>query len=131
MLESSSLARARMDQLEPMSTPNVSPPTSPVQVDPNVAHWQRQTDLQHLKLLSIFYYVFGGLQAFSGCVGLVYVVMGAAIASAPPPNTGQSGQPPPPMGWIGGGMALVGGCLVLFCALVATLNVMAGVSLGQ
>src|SRR5688572_32934245 len=114
---------ACMDQNEPMPTSNLPlPPTSPAQVDPNAAYWQRQTDLQQLKLLSIFYYIFGGLQAFAGCGGLFYVVAGAVIASAPPPNAAQSGQPPPPMGWIGGGMALLGGCLLLFCVIVATLN---------
>jgi len=56
-------------------------------------------DLQHIKLLSIFYYVVGGLLALFSCFALIYLVMGVVFLAAPPPS---GGGPPPPaaIGWL-------------------------------
>lgn len=56
-------------------------------------------DLQHIKLLSVFYYVVAGLLALFSCFALIYLVMGVAFLAAPPPS---GGGPPPPaaVGWI-------------------------------
>jgi len=54
-------------------------------------------DLQHVKHLSIFYYVVGGLIAFFSCFALIYLFMGVMFLAAPPPPGG--GPPPAAMGW--------------------------------
>ena len=55
-------------------------------------------DLQHLKLLSIFFYVVGGLLALFSCFALIYLLMGVAFVAAPPPSGG-GGPPPAALGW--------------------------------
>ena len=44
---------------------------------------ERIRDEEHLKLLSIFHYVSGGLTAFSGIFPLIYVIMGALVLTLP------------------------------------------------
>jgi hypothetical protein len=44
---------------------------------------QRIRDEEHLKLLSIFHYVSGGITAFSGLFPLIYVIMGALFLTLP------------------------------------------------
>jgi hypothetical protein len=44
---------------------------------------QRIRDEEHLKLLSIFHYVSGGITAFSGLFPLIYVFMGALFMAMP------------------------------------------------
>lgn len=57
-------------------------------------------DAEHLRLLSIFHYVYAGITAFFSCFGLFYVLMGifanSMIANLPAgPNS-----PPPLFGYI-------------------------------
>jgi hypothetical protein len=55
-------------------------------------------DLQYLKLLSICYYIVGGLIALFSCFALFYLLIGIVFVATPPPSW--SGQPPPPaLGW--------------------------------
>jgi hypothetical protein len=54
-------------------------------------------DLQHLKLLSIFHFVIGGLIALVSCFALVYLLLGILFIAAPP--TGGGPPPPPELGW--------------------------------
>jgi len=54
-------------------------------------------DLQHLKLLSVFYYIVGALIAFLSCFALIYLIVGIVFVAAPPPSRG---EPPPALGWI-------------------------------
>ena len=61
-------------------------------------HPQAFQDAEHLRLLSIFYYVLGGITALFGCIFIVYIVMGGVIASGKIPSG--SGPPTPKeMGW--------------------------------
>jgi hypothetical protein len=39
-------------------------------------------DLEHLKLLSIFYYIVGGLACFCGLLWIVYIVAGVILVVA-------------------------------------------------
>ena len=65
---------------------------------------------QHLKLLSIFHYIVGGLTAFFSCFALIHLVLGIVIIVAP--DSLDSGDPPPPfLGWL---FALIGGSIILF-----------------
>jgi hypothetical protein len=70
-------------------------------------------DLQHLKLLSIFYYVVGGMLALVACVPIIHFVIGVMMVAAPNTLSGGRGTPPPPfMGWFfvlfAGGFILLG-----------------------
>jgi hypothetical protein len=49
-------------------------------------------DEEHLRLLSIFHYIAGGFLAFFGCFAIIYIVLGAVIATGKLPT---NGQPPP------------------------------------
>jgi hypothetical protein len=50
-------------------------------------------DSEHLRLLSIFHYIAGGLLAFVGCFAIIYIVLGAVIASGRLPSN--NGAPAP------------------------------------
>ena len=68
-------------------------------------------DAQHLRLLSIFHYVVGGLTALIGCFPLIHVALGLAMIFSPESMGGKQGEQPPAfIGWfftcLGGGMFL-------------------------
>jgi hypothetical protein len=70
---------------------------------------QFSRDEEHLRILSILYYVFGGLGVFGGLFPLIYVALGVAFVSGAmgAPGKGGAGGPPPEIGWIfivGGGV---------------------------
>jgi hypothetical protein len=119
-----------MTQL-PDST-NQAPPTLRGIPDAATAHWQRQTDVSHLKMLSIFYYIFAGLQALGGCIGVFYIFMGLMFSNAPPPSsTLPSSQQGPPPEFFGILFSSLGGCLVLVSLVFATLTVYAAYCLSR
>jgi hypothetical protein len=69
-------------------------------------------DLEHLRLLSIFHYVVGGLAALFACFPCIHLTIGIALVSgAMPAGPGQEG-PPAMVGWffiaIATAMILVG-----------------------
>lgn len=53
-----------------------TPPTQPAAVSPTEA----AADEQHLKLLTLFYYIMSGLSALGVCAGGIYVFMGWFMA---------------------------------------------------
>jgi hypothetical protein len=57
-------------------------------------------DEEQLRLLSIFYFIWGGLSALGILLGLFYVGIGMAMATGaiPPPQGGEA--PPPAVGWM-------------------------------
>jgi hypothetical protein len=74
-----------------------------------------------LRILSILYYVFGGLGVFGGLIPLVYVALGVVLLSVR--QTGPAGSGPPrEIGWlmIGGGSALSLFLLALACCALFT-----------
>jgi hypothetical protein len=79
----------------------------------DVRRGQFSRDEEHLRILSIMYYVFGGLAVFGGLFPLIYVAMGVFIVSGGmgPPGSAGPGAPPPAIGWlliaIGGGFSLL------------------------
>ncbi len=83
-------------------------------------------DTEHLKLLSIFWYVSAGLNSIGGCISLFYIGMGAimlanpeAMASQSNTNPNAANQPPPEaIGWMFVGM---GGCIMLLSLGMAAL----------
>ena len=40
-------------------------------------------DREHLRLLTIFYYIWAGIQSLGGLIGLAFIGVGAFIASSP------------------------------------------------
>lgn len=79
-------------------------------------------DEEHLRLLSIFHYVVGGLTALFACIFLLHLGMGITMLVAPEQFTGGKGPPPPHfVGWMftamGGGLFLLGealaACMIL------------------
>ena len=82
-------------------------------------------DVEHLKILSILYYVWGGLMACISCFGLLYVVIGlvAVIAGAQ-----HQGGPP---AFVGGMFIFIGVAFVLLGGTVGGLTIWAGRCLAQ
>ena len=54
-------------------------------------------DREHLRLLTIFHYIWAGFQSLGGLIGLAFIGVGAFIASSP--QIAQTNNPPPP--WFG------------------------------
>lgn len=58
-------------------------------------------DLDHLKILGIFYYIFAGFSFLFGLVFSVYIVMGTLMVADPSLFTGNGGEAPPEfLGWV-------------------------------
>ncbi|HTU91266.1 MAG TPA: hypothetical protein VMF69_14395 [Gemmataceae bacterium] len=57
-------------------------------------------DLQYIKILSIFYFVVGGLLALFSCFALIYLFMGVMFLNMPPTPGAEVPPPPPEIGWI-------------------------------
>jgi len=79
-------------------------------------------DAEHLKLLSTFHYVLGGVMGFFGCAPIIHVFIGV-LALMGKMQTQGNGQPPPPwFGWvfiIMGSFAIVLGWTLATCLLIA------------
>jgi hypothetical protein len=56
-------------------------------------------DEDHLRLLSIFHYVVGGLAVLFALFPVIYLVLGLIMVFAPDKFTGQGGPPPAFIGW--------------------------------
>ncbi|HEY7313112.1 MAG TPA: hypothetical protein VH643_27435 [Gemmataceae bacterium] len=79
-------------------------------------------DLQHLKLLSIFHYVVGGLMGLTACIPIIHFVIGVMMIVSPSKMAGSGPPPPPALGWFfalfaGGGMVL--GWTAAICMMIA------------
>jgi hypothetical protein len=80
-------------------------------------------DEEHLRLLSIFHYVFGGLVAVGATIPIIHVIIGVVIAVSASFDRGHGGGPPV---WLGLLIAIIGGALVLGGWTVAGLMLYAG-----
>src|SRR5688572_4833978 len=93
--------------------------------------FQRRQDDEHLRLLAIFHYIYGGLIALGSCAFLIYIFMGflfeSAVKSTTMTATSQSSSPPPE----GVGMIIaaigIGGLVIGW--LLAGLTIYAGICL--
>ena len=79
-------------------------------------------DVEHLRLLSIFHYVAGGILGFFSCLPFIHIAMGLFIILAP--ETFDKGEPPPPFfGWM---FVIMGSVFVLAGWTLAILVIVAG-----
>lgn len=61
---------------------------------------ETQSDVEHLSLLRIFWLVMAGLHALGGCIPIIHLVIGIALAKGnvfPPDGRGEA--PPEALGW--------------------------------
>lgn len=69
-------------------------------------------NLQHLKLLSVFHYIVGGLSALFSCMFIIHIVMGVFMLVSPESMTSENQAPPPE--FVGYLFTFIGGFAFLF-----------------
>lgn len=77
---------------------------------------QQAIDEEHLRLLSLFYYISAGLSAFFSLFGMLYLAMGAIVVASMPSLQATGNPPPAAMGWIFVGVGAVFTFLLLLAA---------------
>ncbi|MFH1730283.1 MAG: hypothetical protein ABIF82_01365 [Planctomycetota bacterium] len=85
-------------------------------------------DDEHLRILSICHYVYGGVQAAFACIPLIHVAIGLVMVFA---GVGEGRDECAPLAIIGGLFAVIGAAVVLFGWAVAACVVYAGRCLAQ
>jgi hypothetical protein len=112
-----------------MTTNLNSPEPPPPPMDYETPHnLMVDRDTEHLRILSICWYVASGLALLIGCIPLIYVILGVLFITNPAGFAG--GGPPPPVtvGWF---MAIFGGAATLLFWVGAILGFFAAWSLPQ
>jgi hypothetical protein len=84
---------------------------------------QQILDDEHLRLLSIFYYVKGGISALFVCIPIIHVVLGLLFIIAPQVFGHGNDQRPAFVGWL---LVMLGGFLILFGWTFALLALITG-----
>ena len=84
-------------------------------------------DEEHVRILSIMFYVFGGLGALGGLFPLIYVALGVAFLSGGMGGP-RGGGPPPEMGWF---FIVFGGGISLFIWAMALCTLFTGYNLSR
>ncbi len=84
---------------------------------------QQILDNEHLRLLSIFYYVKGGISALFACIPIIHVVLGLVFILAPQIFGHGNDQPPAFLGWL---FVILGSFLIFLGWTFAALVVIAG-----
>lgn len=87
-------------------------------------------DEQHLRLLSIFYYIVGGLTALIACFPLIHLGLGLAMLFSPEFFSAKAGEQPPPA-FVGGLFICVGGLLFFIGQTLAVSTILSGRFLAQ
>ena len=85
---------------------------------------------EQLRILSIFHYVVGGLYAFFGSFGLIYVATGLFFTFAPAAAMSPHAQPAPPA-FFGLFFVFFGAIFVLIGWTLGVLTVLSGRNIGQ
>jgi len=84
-------------------------------------------DQEHLRLLSIFHYVVGGIGTVFGLFPLIHVTMGILFLCSPHILQGDSGAPAPEL--VGYMFAVIGGCFFVFLEGLAVSVIYSGVQI--
>jgi hypothetical protein len=79
-------------------------------------------DREHLRLLTVFYYIWAGFQSLGGLIGLAFIGVGAFIVSSP--QVAQTNNPPPP--WFGAIFAGLGALVFVAVEGMAALSFFTG-----
>ncbi|MEZ5301686.1 MAG: hypothetical protein R3F11_13695 [Verrucomicrobiales bacterium] len=121
---------------EPPLSPQAPPPPAYHAVPPEQI--QAVKDDEHLRLLSIFHYVWGGLLALFSLFPLIHLVMGIFFLAAPdeifspPPGSGSHSGPPPGFKTMMGTMFVaIPAAIILIGEATAVLTIVAGRRLAQ
>jgi hypothetical protein len=115
----------------PQNAPYGPPPQqgyAPPQGYPQYPGVPTAQDDSNLNTLAICHFIYAGLLALGGLVGVIYVVIGVAIASAALSSSGATGGGAPPAA-IGGIFAMIGGIITLLIWTMAALVLHSGLSL--
>ena len=90
-------------------------------------------DLEHLRLLSIFHYILGGIMACFACIPLIHVAMGLFLMFAPAIMESHSHNPAAnaPPAFLGLFFVILGGLFVLTGWTIAALTIFAGRNLAR
>lgn len=80
-------------------------------------------DEQHLKLLSIFHYIVGGIMALFSLFPIFHLVFGIAMIVSPDMFESGGEGPPTFIGWL---FALIGGTIILIGLVFATCVILSG-----
>jgi hypothetical protein len=97
-------------------------------MDNAASNHQQILDNEHLRLLSIFHYVKGGLSAFFSCFFVVHVVLGLFFILAPHLFGQGKDQPPAFIGWL---FVFLGSFFILLGWTFAALTFIAGRSIAR
>jgi len=88
------------------------PPQPPSGLPPYVQTQERQ-DAEHLKILSICYYVQAGLTALGACVPVIHLVMGIGMLTGSFAGPGASGHDQDSLRMMGGFFVVIAGVIIL------------------
>ena len=89
-------------------------------------------DEEHLKLLSIFYFIYGGLSILGSCFGIVYVgIFGAMMASPEMSQSGMSADEAAAMRMFGTAGIVIGVVACIVGIAISALYLVAGKNLRQ
>ena len=85
-------------------------------------------DQEHLRLLSLFHYVYAGLAALFACIPIIHLLMGLLMVTKPEFFGPGKNQPPAALGWV----FIIIGSFFIFCGwLFAALVAWSGHCLGR
>jgi len=91
---------------------------------------QPEQDVEHLRLLSIFHYVAGGLLAVMSCIPIIHVIVGLVFLNRPNLFPG-AGRQPIPLETMGALFIIIGAVVILIGWVSAALVLLAGRSLAR
>ena len=90
---------------------------------------QVNQDLEHLKILSICFYVLSGLTLFPVLFGFIYIIFGVIFGVALSTEPHRAGEPPPAL--MGGFFAVFGLIFVAIFGAIGVLALKAGLNLSK
>jgi hypothetical protein len=100
-------------------------PVIPTPTQPTIGERKQLIDNEHLKLLSIFHYIVGGLTVAFSSIFLIHVAMGISMVVDPAMWNPGKGQPAPPA-FLGYFFAIFAGTFVLIGWTIGGLTIFSG-----
>ena len=89
---------------------------------------QIDQDAEHLKLLSIFHYVVGGMAALFACIPVIHVILGILLLAMPDKFGHGHDQPPAFVGLL---FIIIGGFIILLGWTLGGIIIVTGRSIAQ